>query len=338
MYRIVTGISLALLTSVAFTAILTRWSAHIGLLALPRADRWKGAVTPNSGGIAILLGVTIPWFLLSSHVGSLGAFCLLCLALSGFLDDRIELSPAAKLFVQSTAAVALIHQGVVWKLTGVGLLDSLLTVFWIVGITNAFNLIDNMDGVCAGVTAIAAGCASVLVGRNGGDEKALLLALIAGANIGFLAFNRSPARIFMGDCGSLFNGFAMGWLLIPDAFGPSSKSLSANLSPLLILSYPIFDTILVSVLRWKAGRSVFIGGRDHSSHRIVSLGLDEKKAAFAIWLLVLVPCVVALLTQWRPVPTAGTMVFFTLGYGLIGRLLARQELTDRLTRQIVPSL
>lgn len=337
MYGLVGGTTLAVSTSIACTAVLARWSPQLGLLAMPRADRWKQEVTPNSGGIAILLGVAIPWVLMMPHTGWLGAFCLLCLGLGGFLDDRIELSPAAKIILQLAAAAALISQGVIWRLTGVNALDACLTVLWIVGITNAFNLIDNMDGVCAGVTAIVAACEAVFATRSGDGQHAILLTLIAGANIGFLVFNHSPARIFMGDCGSMFNGFALAWLSIPAASTSVGRSLLCNLSPLLVLSYPIFDTVLVSVLRWKAGRSVFIGGRDHSSHRIVSLGLTERQAARVIWMLALVPAAVALVTQGRPIPTAATLVTFAAGYAMLGWVLATQRLPDRSTRRTSPS-
>ncbi|MFP5236379.1 MAG: MraY family glycosyltransferase [Acidobacteriota bacterium] len=292
---------------------------------------------PNSGGVAILLGVAIPWVLIPSHSDSVGALCLLGLALAGFLDDRRELTPTTKLILQFAAAVALISQGVIWRVSGVSIVDASLTALWIVGITNAFNLIDNMDGVCAGVTTLVAGAETVIAVKDGIGPHAILLALIAGANIGFLVFNHSPARIFMGDCGSLFNGFAMAWLSIPTASVSPGRPLLANLSPLLLLSYPIFDTVLVAVSRWKAGRSIFIGGRDHSSHRLVSLGLSERKAARVIWVLALVPAALAVMTHGHALLTATMVAIIASGYATITALLTAQHLKSRHAPQNAPS-
>lgn len=337
MYQLFGGIIVAALISIVCTAILVRWSGQLGLLALPRADRWRQEVKPNSGGIAILLGVAIPWALMSSHSESLGALCLLGLALTGFWDDRRELSPTTKVILQLVVAIALVSHGTLWRVSGVGVLDASLTVLWIVGITNAFNLIDNMDGVCAGVTAIVAGAETLIAVKDGIGPHAVLLALLAAANIGFLAFNHSPARIFMGDCGSLLNGFALAWLSIPTASVSIGRSFLPNLSPLLLLSYPIFDTFLVSVLRWKAGRSIFIGGKDHSSHRLVSLGLTEKQAARVIWMLALMPAALAVMTQGHPLLTATMVAIVALGYAAIGWLLAAQQVGSGRTPQNAPS-
>lgn len=325
MYQLFGGTIVAALISMVCTLVLVRWSTQLGLVAPPRADRWKQEVKPNTGGIAILLGVVIPWALMTSHSDSVGAFCLLGLALAGFLDDRRELSPATKVILQLSAAIALISQGTVWRVTGVSVVDASLTALWIVGITNAFNLIDNMDGVCAGVTAIVAGAETVVAVKDGIGPHAVLLVLIAGGNIGFLVFNHSPARIFMGDCGSLFNGFALAWLSLPTASVSIGRSLLANLSPLLLLSYPIFDTLLVSVLRWKAGKSIFIGGKDHSSHRLVSVGLTERQAARVIWMLALVPAALAVMTQGHPPLIATMAAIAVLGYAILGWLLAAQR-------------
>lgn len=336
MYQLFGGTIVAALISMVCTSILVRWSAQLGLVAPPRADRWKQEVKPNSGGIAILLGVAIPWALMTSRSASLGAFCLLGLALAGFLDDRRELSPATKVLLQLCTAIALISQGTVWRVTGVSVVDASLTALWIVGITNAFNLIDNMDGVCAGVTAIVAGAETVVAVKDGIGPHAVLLVLIAGANIGFLVFNHSPARIFMGDCGSLFNGFALAWLSLPTASASIGRSLLANVSPLLLLSYPIFDTVLVSVLRWKAGRSIFIGGKDHSSHRLVLLGLTERQAARVIWMLALMPAALAVMTQGHP-PLMATMgTIGALGYATLGWLLAAPRSGSRRTQLNAP--
>jgi UDP-GlcNAc:undecaprenyl-phosphate GlcNAc-1-phosphate transferase len=170
-------------------------------------------------------------------------------------------------------------------------LDTLLTLFWIVGLTNAFNLLDNMDGLCAGIAMIAG--AALLIdlvpgaAGYGAVSHARYLAILIGATGGFLAYNIHPASIFMGDSGSLLLGFSFAALTVTATREAPGRSdiLSIVAAPVLVLLIPIFDTTLVTLSRWVSGRRASQGGRDHSSHRLVAIGLSERRAVALLWLL-----------------------------------------------------
>src|SRR4029077_15375024 len=157
-------------------------------------------------------------------------------------------------------------------------------IFWLVGITNALNLLDNIDGLAGGVAAIGALFLTYLCHAAHQPAHAALCAPFAGAVCGFLVFNFNPASIFMGDCGSLFLGFFLaGSALINPAAGRSRTFLPVLAVPVLILFIPIFDTLFVMVQRKLAGRPVSLGGRDHTSHRLVALGLSERHAVLLLY-------------------------------------------------------
>ncbi len=192
------------------------------------------------------------------------------------------------------AALAVIASGVVFRATPWELLNLALSFLWIVGITNAFNLIDNMDGLCGGVTVIISGFRCWFAVANGDAAGALIMAALGGSFLGFLAFNYRPAKIFMGDCGSMFAGFLLGALTIASPPPRTGVVLSALLYPVLTFLYPIFDTVLVSVMRRAAGRPISVGGRDHSSHRLVAMGLSEQRVVWLLWALTAIGCAAGL--------------------------------------------
>ncbi len=148
-----------------------------------------------------------------------------------------------------------------------------VTIFWLIGITNAINLLDNMDGLAAGISAIAAGFLAANFAGNGQTTEAVMLAVFAAALVGFLVYNSNPASIFMGDCGSMFVGFFLASSALLSAAGDRGRSFLVVIAvPVLILFIPIFDTTLVTVVRKLSGRAASQGGRDHTSHRLVALG------------------------------------------------------------------
>jgi UDP-GlcNAc:undecaprenyl-phosphate GlcNAc-1-phosphate transferase len=162
---------------------------------------------------------------------------------------------------------------------------------WLVGLTNAFNLLDNMDGLCAGTALIVA--VMLLIGfwtgvsRDNAIAEMTLLASLAGAAAGFLVYNFPPASIFMGDSGSMLFGFTLAALALGNKGVRASRSdvLSVIIGPAFVLLIPIFDTSLVTVARLLSGRSPAVGGRDHSSHRLVAIGLSERNAVLVLWAL-----------------------------------------------------
>jgi UDP-GlcNAc:undecaprenyl-phosphate/decaprenyl-phosphate GlcNAc-1-phosphate transferase len=264
-------------------------ASRLGYVCKPRHDRWHRRATPLFGGVAIATAVLA---LAAVHV-DLQRFWVLAVGgaaifIVGFTDDLISLKPYTKLVAQIALASMFVFFGYRLLWTDSLTVDALLTIVWIVGLTNAFNLLDNMDGLCAGVALIAGSTLLVtLVLRLGVTPEAQYLALLLGATAGFLVYNVHPASIFMGDAGSLFIGlnFAVLTLAIPaGGYGPSNV-LSIIAGPVLILLVPIFDTALVTISRLRSGRSAAQGGRDHSSHRLVAIGLSERAAVSVLWTL-----------------------------------------------------
>ncbi len=312
----------AALVSSGLTWLLVRGSVRLRLVAHPRVDRWHAKATPNTGGLAILIASAGCYLCFASGQYRIVAICAGFVALLGFLDDRIQLRPLVKFAGQSVAAVAVIASGVMYRITPWGWADALVTFLWIVGITNAFNLIDNMDGLCAGVAAIICGSRLILALQNHDNGGAMLLMILAGSLLGFLVFNRTPARIFMGDCGSMFVGFSLGALAIASPMHNTRVFVSMLFYPALTFLYPIFDTVLVSVLRRSVGRPISSGGRDHSSHRLVSLGLTERKAVWLLWLLSAAGAATGLLTYAMPIGVLAIAALLVTGVSVFGIFLA----------------
>jgi UDP-GlcNAc:undecaprenyl-phosphate/decaprenyl-phosphate GlcNAc-1-phosphate transferase len=311
----------ALLLSCGLSYLLVRWSVRPRLVAQPRADRWHGKPTPNTGGVAILIASVCCYCSFASSQYSTIAVCATFVSLLGFLDDRVQLRPLVKLAGQSVAVVVVIASGIVLPVTPWEWVNLAITFLWIVGITNAFNLIDNMDGLCAGVAVIICVSRLVFAVQNRDPGSALLLAIVAGAVLGFLVFNYNPARIFLGDCGSMFIGFSLGALAVAGPVPNTRVFASALFCPALTFLYPIFDTALVSVLRRAAGKPISVGGRDHSSHRLVSLGLSERRAVWLLWLLSAGGSVVGLLTYTLPFGVLVIAILLILGVTMFGGFL-----------------
>jgi UDP-GlcNAc:undecaprenyl-phosphate GlcNAc-1-phosphate transferase len=205
--------------------------------------------------------------------------------------------------------------------------DAMLTLFWIVGITNAFNLLDNMDGLCAGTTLVAGVFLLIgVVNEAGPTEPALYLAAMLGATAGFLVYNFHPASIFMGDTGSLFLGLniaAITLLATPESTGRSGL-LSVVVAPVILLLVPILDTTLVTAMRLLSGRRPSQGGRDHTSHRLVTIGLSEPRAVVTLWMLAAASGTISVLLQRESQGLAGVVALtFLLAMIIFGVYLAR---------------
>jgi UDP-GlcNAc:undecaprenyl-phosphate GlcNAc-1-phosphate transferase len=207
-----------------------------------------------------------------------------------------------------------VGSGIVFHATGSDVFNLVFSVVWLVGITNAFNLIDNMDGLCAGVAIIIAGLRFSLLAVRGDWNDANLCVLIGAAYAGFLVWNYKPAKIFMGDCGSMFAGFSLAALTIATPVAHTKAFVAGILYPVLTFMYPIFDTMLVSVLRKIAGRPISHGGRDHSSHRLVMLGLSEQRVVWTLWLLTALGSGIGLMVHWTPavMAAAGAILLIVL--------------------------
>lgn len=290
----------ALGLSLVLTPVARFVARHLGFVAKPREDRWHQRPTALFGGVAIVLtvvglGLTIEPRALWPVVAS-GAL----IAAFGFLDDVMPLKASTKLIGQVVVASILLFMGYRLGWTSSVFGDAMLTLFWIVGVTNAFNLLDNMDGLAAGTAIVAGGF--VLAGMLTGSQVtpvAIYLATLLGATAGFLVYNFHPASIFMGDTGSLFLGLNLAAITLVADSTSSGRSglLSVVLVPVLPLLIPIFDTTLVTAMRLLTGRRPSQGGRDHSSHRLVAVGLSEPRAVTILWMLAAASGIISLALQ-----------------------------------------
>jgi UDP-GlcNAc:undecaprenyl-phosphate GlcNAc-1-phosphate transferase len=269
-----------------------------------------------SEGLAVLVGATI-------------------LVAVGMYDDQRGMHPAAKLLAQVVAAGLVIIGGSGATFTSLAWVNWAVTIFWVVGICNAMNLLDNMDGLSAGVASITSAFLTMLALSQGQVFVSVVSAALFGATLGFLMHNWNPATIFMGDAGSLLLGFLLAILGLKLRFAQAGLDRSW-LIPILVLAVPIFDTTLVTISRLRRGVSVASGGKDHVSHRLVRLGLHVREAVATIYLATLITggAAVAVLV----VPSIGQIYAIIAAVAVVGLvllfLLERVDLADtgQLTR------
>jgi UDP-GlcNAc:undecaprenyl-phosphate GlcNAc-1-phosphate transferase len=252
---------------------------------------------PYLGGVAIVLGVLVVSYgasLLSNFSAStfwLASSVLvpaLVMAIVGLIDDIKRLSPWSRFLVQNvigiSSAIVLVSTETVGSPTGSWLIDIAVTVLWIVGLTNAINFFDNLDGGASGTVAISSAFLFLLAYQNEQTLIGALALVLAGATLGFLIWNRPPARIYMGDAGALFLGLLLASLTIRLEPNPINKWASFAV-PIFLVAIPILDTSVVVIKRLIRGISPFQGGRDHLSHRLMRLGLSKRHAVISLWLM-----------------------------------------------------
>ncbi len=294
---------IAALAIAAFAMPLARRAAvRFGVVSVPSARRINVSPVPLLGGLAIWLGfvVTLVIFERGPIVESasilLGATLVM---LVGLWDDRWGMKPLVKLAAQTLAAGLLVAFGNVQiSVLRVDALNILATIVWIVAITNAFNLMDNMDGLAGGVAAWAAAFFFILATLTGQYYVAPLAAALTGACIGFLYYNLRPQTHFMGDTGSLFVGFILAVVAIKLRFPPPYNTDSITwMIPLLVLGVPLFDTTMVTLSRLRRHIPVTRGGRDHTSHRLVALGCTRREAVLILYLAAAILGIAALIVM-----------------------------------------
>jgi len=260
-----------------------------GLAAKPAADRWRERPVPHFGGVPMLAS----WLAVLALRGVL--LSLWPVVMTGVLmfavglaDDLRPTRPGTKMVLQLTVTAILLYLIPPVRLTGQPIIDLLLEFLWVIGVTNAFNLLDNIDGLAGGVAAIAGAFFLLVMQIDGGGALGSLSTAVAafvGMTLGFLLYNFKPASIFMGDSGShLIGSFVAAATLVAV---PQLKTHVAPVAiiPIALLLIPIFDTVFVTLTRGLAGRSAFVGGRDHTSHRLVALGLGERRAVILLYAL-----------------------------------------------------
>jgi len=323
----------ALVGSLGLTIPVRRLALHYGLVDHPGPRKVHVKPIPLLGGIAIYLGFVLAVLMTFHRVpqqqiaGILAGATLL--AVVGFLDDGGLLHHQVKLFVgMPIAALFLVASGIRAQLfsefvSGLAgrVLDVGLTLFWVVGITAAFSILDHMDGLCAGIAAVAATFFTLSAILNGQTLVRILGAATLGAALGFLRWNFNPAKIFMGDGGAMFLGFLMATLGLK--IRPEGAPLSASwFVPVLILGVPVFDTILISVSRSRRGLIPFTSpGKDHTAHRLSNLGLGHRGAVLLLYGLAIVSGSIGVLIPHLSAATGYLVIGIVVASGLISVLL-----------------
>jgi UDP-GlcNAc:undecaprenyl-phosphate GlcNAc-1-phosphate transferase len=354
----------AFLLSLAGTALARRIARRLGLIDAPGHRKVHTLPTPRNGGIGIFWGFTLPLLLalagvlllsqeptlthlfgrdladVRRHLPGMRAHApllLLFLAatfathLLGLLDDRKALPPWPKLLAQLAIAVALVLLGELFGrgsfriLTSLGFFTStLLSVLWIVALTNAFNFLDNMDGLSAGVAFICAAMFLIAAAINGQWFIAALLLTFMGAVLGFLSFNFPPATIFMGDGGSMILGFILAVLTIRTTYYEPGRQPYAVLMPLFVTAVPLYDLVIVSILRMLKGRSPMTGDTNHFSHRLTRHGFSTRATVLIIYGVTLSTGIAApLLALHSDATTAALIALQLLGMLTVIAILER---------------
>jgi UDP-GlcNAc:undecaprenyl-phosphate GlcNAc-1-phosphate transferase len=280
----------ALLFAIGATPLARRLAPRLGVMDQPSTRKIHTKAMPRLGGAAIYLAFILALLLFGdrSYV-SQGVSILLgatLVSFCGIWDDRWGMRPLLKLGIgQPLAALILVASGIQVSFLSHPILNIVVTIIWVVGITSALNLLDNMDGLSAGVATVASAFFLLLAAMSGQYLVGSLAAALLGACMGFMFYNFNPASIFMGDTGALFIGFILAAVGIKLRF-PGRMNIVTWMIPVLVLGIPIFDTTLVVVSRLRRGLNPTTHpGKDHFSHRLVAMGLSQREAVMAICLI-----------------------------------------------------
>jgi UDP-GlcNAc:undecaprenyl-phosphate GlcNAc-1-phosphate transferase len=327
----------------ALTGLLT-WpvralAIRLGAMDAPNlARKTQATPVPYLGGVAIALGITITTLAAvfvggnksGENVSQLKDLALsvllpaLLLGAMGLVDDLRSLSPWPRLFTQSVVgsivAFIIVQGGTVGTPFGTSTLNTAVTIFWIVGICNSINFFDNLDGAASGAVAIAALGVFFIAFDRGQELVSALSIVTAGATIGFLMWNKSPAKIYMGDAGALFLGviIAVATIRVNPGIVPTWKSL---LIPIMLLAVPLLDTCVAVFSRIARGLSPLTGGKDHLSHRLVRAGLSRRAAAISLWSAAGI-CAVMAVGVYKFPDSWGSLIIGVFGVGWVVGLLA----------------
>jgi len=329
--------AISFLISWIVTWLMIRIAPKLGFVDKPGGRKIHANPKPLGGGVAIFSSFALPMLgilslvqLISPREISLDYWngirqqtpmamtfigMTLLLHVLGLLDDRKAMGPFIKLVFQLICAATL---AVCFKqmrvLTALGTVPSIvMATLWIVGITNAFNFLDNMDGLSAGVAAVCTTAFLVTTLTIHQWFVAASLALLLGSLLGFLYWNFSPAKIFMGDSGSLVVGFILGVLTVRTTFLPPEVDWGAGwyavFAPVIVLALPLYDLIVVSIIRMSHGKSPFVGDTNHFSHRLVARGMSRRTAVLTLYLVTAATSIAAILLPHVTTPFAAILIF-----------------------------
>jgi UDP-GlcNAc:undecaprenyl-phosphate/decaprenyl-phosphate GlcNAc-1-phosphate transferase len=335
---------LALGLSFSLALLLTPLARIIGhatgWTSRPRPDRWNLHPAGKSllGGAAMLVAFWVSLLVTAHSLPGWGWKILFAggaaFAAIGFIDDRLEFRPSTKVFYQVLAALVPVLLGL--RIPGISpVLAQVLALAWIVCVVNAVNLLDNMDGLAAGVTGIAALFLAYHGYLNGQLPTLLAGCCLAGVCFGFLRYNFPPSSIYMGDAGSHFLGYTLAVLCLLSLNMIGRTVVATLLVPVLVLLVPIFDTALVALTRFASGRSVTRGATDHSSHRLISLGLSERGTAYLTYALALLGGVLSVMAPRASLSLVAVVVLLVaLGLYYFGTFLSRAPVDLRESAEI----
>lgn len=321
--------ALSFFSTVVATVIVKKIAIKFSFLDMPSGRKQHSQPIPLGGGVAVMIGVALPvllgvlvaWFyrdfglftfLPQTITGQFGGifyklpvlllifFGGVVILVLGLVDDKKGLSPYFKLLIEIIVSLALVLGGVrvsffVGDSTLGNLVSVILTMFWIIGITNAFNLLDHMDGVSGGIAFVVSLSLFVIAFQTGELFIASLVSAISGACLAFLCFNFPPAKIFLGDAGSLFIGYMLGALTVVFTFYKGGYPHYSIFVPIIIMAVPIFDVVTVVIVRFIQGRNIFKGDRNHLAHRLLNLGMSAKETVLTIYALTLCTGLAAIL-------------------------------------------
>lgn len=293
MIKYILAFFVPLLLAYVLTPVAKKVAHLVGAIDVPKDDRrvHKSPI-PRLGGLAIFASAIISIALIAKVTNQI-LFMIIgatIITLSGFIDDIKPMSAKLKMLFQIVASLVVIYGGILIETFKnpisdgyifLGILGVPITIFWIVGITNTVNLIDGLDGLSAGVSAISAMTLAIISFLHGDNNIGIICLVIAGSAIGFLPFNFNPASIFMGDTGALFLGFMLSTLAIEGAL--KEAAVVAIIPPVLSLGLPVFDTTFAILRRYKNKRPIMEADRGHLHHRLLDLGLGQRKTVIILY-------------------------------------------------------
>jgi UDP-GlcNAc:undecaprenyl-phosphate GlcNAc-1-phosphate transferase len=304
------------------TPIVRRLAIRLNVVDSPtESHKTHKQPVPYLGGVAIVIGVCVVTYsaiFQSSQVDAIGLASTVLIpavliGIIGLVDDVRKLQPWPRFIAQNIVGLAiagiLILTDTLGSPSGNTFIDFFITIFWIVGITNSINFFDNLDGGASGTVAISSFFLFILAIQGSQYSIAALSMVLSGATIGFLLWNRPPARIYMGDAGALFLGLLIATLSL--RFDPNPIFLSASFSiPILLLAVPILDTSVAVTSRIRRRISPFQGGKDHLSHRLMRSGMNKRQAVLSLWLLSIFFCCIAIGISNAPYTLERFLTFF----------------------------
>jgi UDP-GlcNAc:undecaprenyl-phosphate GlcNAc-1-phosphate transferase len=310
------------LISFVATPLIRRLAQSINFVDNPSVRKVHAAPVPMLGGVAIYAGLVTAMAISGTRpyqemMGVLGGATVV--TAFGLWDDRYGMHPLVKVLGQGIAAALLAISGIHVTLFASHALNVVLTFLWIVGISNAINFLDNMDGLAAGITTVSSSFFFALALIEGLGLVASLAAAILGACVGFLYYNFSPASLFMGDAGSLLLGFILAVLGIKLEFVGRPLAVTWMI-PVIILGLPIFDTTLVVISRLRRGQPIYQGGKDHTSHRLIAVfGMTAARAVMTLYLVAAALGLTALMLR-DATPFQAELILVALSAVFIGAL------------------